>query len=349
MRAVIITSSFPYPPGEQFIETEIEFWSDTRFSEVYLLPSSSSGAVRKVPKNLLFDAALSRKPAKWLFAMRALLSGVFHREILFLYSTKKISFATVFSAWKSTATYLRSRTVLFDWLKGKGPIDLIYTYWNSEHSYAACAAKETGLVRKVISRAHGFDLYEERRSCGYMPLKRQFISSLDQIFVLSHEAEVYTNRTYGLKASRISVSPLGVFIPNSLCKSSSPQEFKIISVSFCVPVKRIDKIIKSVAKFASLNPDLTIKWTHVGDGPLKESLIEDAADLFKSSGNVDYQFLGHLSNKEVRAIYCEQEVDVFVNASESEGVPVSIMEAMSAGVPVIAPDVGGISDRKSVV
>ena len=38
------------------------------------------------------------------------------------------------------------------------------------------------------------------------------------------------------------------------------------------------------------------------------------------------------------------EIDVFVNSSESEGIPVSIMEAMSAGVPSIAPNVGGISE-----
>jgi glycosyltransferase involved in cell wall biosynthesis len=37
-------------------------------------------------------------------------------------------------------------------------------------------------------------------------------------------------------------------------------------------------------------------------------------------------------------------VDLFINSSESEGLPVSIMEAFAFSVPVIAPDVGGIRE-----
>jgi glycosyltransferase involved in cell wall biosynthesis len=46
----------------------------------------------------------------------------------------------------------------------------------------------------------------------------------------------------------------------------------------------------------------------------------------------------------VRDFYLTQPVDVFVNASTTEGVPVSIMEAMSFGVPVVATDVGGTGE-----
>lgn len=347
LKVAVITSSFPYPPGEQFIETEIEFWSNNKFEEVYLLPSTSKGLARPVPENVFVDTGLAKKTSKVKYVLHALFSGVFYREIKFLYANKKISVESVFLAWKSTAFFLRSRSLLFEWLGEKGPIDLIYTYWNTEYAYAACVAKEQGIVHTVISRAHGVDLYEERRRSGYMPLKRQFLSRLDQLYVLSLEAEVYTNITYGLERSRISVSPLGVFIPKVFCKASSSQDFKIISVSSRVPVKRVDKIIQSVARFASLNPDLNIIWTHAGDGRLKGGLMQLARDEFKELGNVTFNFLGHISNKGVRSLYCDQEVDCFVNTSESEGVPVSIMEAMIAGVPVIAPDVGGISELVS--
>ena len=54
--------------------------------------------------------------------------------------------------------------------------------------------------------------------------------------------------------------------------------------------------------------------------------------------------MGFLPNTNVKELLSQQSFDLFINASESEGVPVSIMEAMSYGIPVIAPNVGGISD-----
>ena len=51
--------------------------------------------------------------------------------------------------------------------------------------------------------------------------------------------------------------------------------------------------------------------------------------------------MGRLSNTEVIKYYAENDVSYFVNVSTTEGVPVSIMEAMSFGIPAIATDVGG--------
>jgi glycosyltransferase involved in cell wall biosynthesis len=56
---------------------------------------------------------------------------------------------------------------------------------------------------------------------------------------------------------------------------------------------------------------------------------------------VQSKFHGHLSNGQVRRFYREHYVDAFVNVSRTEGVPVSIMEAQSACIPVIATRVGG--------
>jgi glycosyltransferase involved in cell wall biosynthesis len=54
--------------------------------------------------------------------------------------------------------------------------------------------------------------------------------------------------------------------------------------------------------------------------------------------------LGFLENDEVFKFYEITPIDVLINASSSEGIPVSIMEAQSCGIPVIATDVGGSSE-----
>jgi len=54
-----------------------------------------------------------------------------------------------------------------------------------------------------------------------------------------------------------------------------------------------------------------------------------------------FEFLGYLSNEKVLDVYFQYDVDYFINLSDSEGIPVTIMEAMSIGIPVIGRDVGG--------
>ncbi len=56
------------------------------------------------------------------------------------------------------------------------------------------------------------------------------------------------------------------------------------------------------------------------------------------------RFAGEVKNRELMDFYARTPVDCFVNTSSSEGLPVSIMEACSFGIPVLATDVGGTSE-----
>ena len=55
-------------------------------------------------------------------------------------------------------------------------------------------------------------------------------------------------------------------------------------------------------------------------------------------------FHGAVPNKKVMAFYKQNVVQVFINTSQSEGLPVSIMEAQSFGIPVLATKVGGVGE-----
>lgn len=59
---------------------------------------------------------------------------------------------------------------------------------------------------------------------------------------------------------------------------------------------------------------------------------------------IDYRFYGNISNKKILEYYNNNHIDCFLMPSEYEGLPVSIMEAESAGIPIIATDVGGIQE-----
>jgi colanic acid/amylovoran biosynthesis glycosyltransferase len=83
---------------------------------------------------------------------------------------------------------------------------------------------------------------------------------------------------------------------------------------------------------------------HIGDGLLKTKLEKYSQEKLLKLENLEYNFLGFLRNKDIYNFYKNNNVDVFINVSESEGVPVSIMEAMSCHIPIIASNIGGVSD-----
>jgi glycosyltransferase involved in cell wall biosynthesis len=334
-------------PGEQFLETEIAFWEKTAFEEVVILPLLSAGPIRALPEGVSLSTALTFRRPAIIRALSALFSRYFFRESVQLMRDRKMSLKALLNALRLTAGLVECTRNLVRWLEKNPSITIVYSYWNSFSSYAACVAKRKGLVRAVVSRAHRYDAYEEIQPANYMPLKRQFVEDFDAVYVLSRELESYMVRQYALPEKTARVAPLGVLIPAGVSEPTSAGEVHMVSVAFCVPVKRIDKVILGLELFASQSPKLQIRWTHIGDGPLQHHLESLASSTLGPKDNVRFEFMGAIPNELVRRFYLEEQVDFFINTSESEGMPVSIMEAMAAGVPAIAPDVGGVSDLVS--
>ncbi|MFO0969283.1 MAG: glycosyltransferase [Gemmataceae bacterium] len=107
----------------------------------------------------------------------------------------------------------------------------------------------------------------------------------------------------------------------------------LITVCRLVPWKGVDALIRIVA--ATPKTRLLI----VGDGALRAKLEELAA----SSGVSDrVLFLGQVPGAEVRPLL--EQADVFVLNSTYEGLPHVVLEAMEAGIPVVASDAGGTSE-----
>ena len=59
---------------------------------------------------------------------------------------------------------------------------------------------------------------------------------------------------------------------------------------------------------------------------------------------ITYDLKSEILNEEVIRFYQQNHVDLFLLTSEYEGIPVAIMEAMAAGIPVMATNAGGIAE-----
>jgi glycosyltransferase involved in cell wall biosynthesis len=128
-------------------------------------------------------------------------------------------------------------------------------------------------------------------------------------------------------------------MPKLKTTASGDGVIRIVSCAFLVDVKRIDLIVRGIAELANRMSALEIEWTHFGDGPLMPEILLLTQSILPK--RVKCNLIGHVSTDVIYQWYFNQPVDVFINVSKSEGTPVSIMEAISCSIPVIATSVGG--------
>jgi glycosyltransferase involved in cell wall biosynthesis len=165
------------------------------------------------------------------------------------------------------------------------------------------------------------------------------LEGVDAVYAVSEHGKYTLQARWPRWADRIDIARLGVGDPSYETPASRDGVLRVVSCSFLVPVKRVDLLIRALAHLGRQRPDMHILWSHLGDGPLSFELRGLAARVLPA--NVEARFLGEMTHRSVLDFYRSQPVDIFVNVSASEGVPVSIMEAQSFGIPVVATAVGG--------
>lgn len=198
---------------------------------------------------------------------------------------------------------------------------------------------------RVFSRLHGFDLYHERVPGDRQPLKHQMEAGTDGLLFLGDFArQYYQERIRESRSSDVPlyVCPLGIEAPARRMPPREDGIFRVLSCSAVIPLKRVERIVDGLAAVKA--EEGRIHWTHIGGGEGLENLRKYAAERLKDKENIQYTFAGQMEHEEVVRYYETEQVDCFITTSATEGVPVSVMEAMSYGIPVIATSVGGIPE-----
>lgn len=345
MKVVVVTSSYPFGAGEEFLDAEVAVWPDDRL-ELTVVPLSTAGAARPLPDRVRLDTGLADYRTRWrkvLATALALVHVLLLREVVELVRRRAFSVDRLVSSVLVVGQTLLIRRGLKRVLGGEKDVT-IYSYWHSAGTYAGVLLKRAALARAVVSRAHGSDVYESISPARWHVLKRQLIAEVDHTWVVSASGARELIERYGAPAERVSVSRLGVVVPDRPGPLPNLGVFDVLSLSSCIPLKQLPLIAQAVAGLASAHPEARIRWSHVGDGPGLESLRELVGQLCSTRPNLTAWLPGRVEHTEVIDLLETRGFDVLVNASTSEGVPVSIMEAMSYGIPTIAPDVGGVGE-----
>lgn len=334
----LFTCEFPYGKIENFLEIEIEYLC-ARFERVVIVPiSGSEKTMRAVPTNCCV-----LKPIRH-GKRNAILNGFSFRRFPFFAGEfvrnkvwkKRSRIRSFINAMVNVNNYLHSSQIK-EILRTVNLEDIFYSYWGKVGTDLWPFVK--GKAR-LVSRFHGdWDLWG---TCDdYAPFRSQVAGVIDiAAFISSKGREYFINRW---RVDNAYVFPLGTINDGFVSSRSKDGVLRIVSCSAIYPVKRVDLIFRAL----QLIDDRKVEWTHIGGGRggiETDDVVKLRMSVSQSRPNIKITLTGAMTNAEVLEFYKNNPVDLFINVSRIEGVPVSIMEAISYDIPVVATDVGATSE-----
>jgi colanic acid/amylovoran biosynthesis glycosyltransferase len=332
---VLFSINYPYNSLEHsFLKDELNYLIQN-FSKVYVVPQEIKGTINEFSDKIVLDTSLTEALSHPSFSqkMNTIFSLSLMKEIIQIKLNK--------NKLKNAVATRLSGIVTADWLnsflKDKDSSQtILYSFWFNFTTLGFAMTKSKKRDLKIISRCHNFDLYGNEQNQFYLPYQEFVVNSLDAIFPDSQLGEAYVKEKF--PKARCLVSLMGVSPAPMDNIASSDGIFRIVSCSYVIPRKRVYLILQGLIYFAEMYPDQKIKWIHVGEGPEWLELKKAAVEV---PSNLVIEFTGNLSNEDLHVFYQKNSVDLFVNASTKEGTPVSIIEAISYGIPILATAFGG--------
>lgn len=232
-------------------------------------------------------------------------------------------------------------------LHAEQPIDLIDAHYVYPDGYAATIIGQR-LDVPVFITARGTDINLFSR----MPLIRpKIINALNRAAGIIAVSQSLKTRMIelGIPAEKIAVIRNGIdrqmFSPRDRNEARrrlglAPEDRVLLTVAALVPVKGIDRLIDAVAVLTRKEEHKhRLKLVVIGEGPDRRTLESQISNLKLQTC---VRLIGAKPQSELADWY--SAADLFCLASHREGCPNVVIEALACGLPVLATDVGGITE-----
>jgi glycosyltransferase involved in cell wall biosynthesis len=219
-----------------------------------------------------------------------------------------IKLARLFRRWRPEAVHTHDQRALF---------------------YAGPAAWMARVPMTVHTR-HGRDAHASPRQT----LMIRHLSKLVDRFVCVSQEVAELSREQGIGSSRLRTIKNGIDT-NRFRLSGPCQAGPVVTVARLSPEKDVANLVRATAIASEQSPDLRVEIA--GGGPCLEDLKQLAASLDVSDR---ITFLGEV--RDIPALLSRARM--FVLPSRSEGIPLTVLEAMACGLPIVATRVGGLPE-----
>lgn len=343
-RVILLSVGFPFGNHEPFLRGELKYHKQLTLASAFI------GDERRVKNNMPDDVNITlwhdpspffrgNRTARVLSAAKVIFTPDFWRElhsedIAPIQPHKILTLLSFISKANEIVSFVSSEIEKSDY---KNDELIFYSYWMDHLALAAVklAEKYNG---KAVTRCHGYDVYP--RDGGYVVMQRYLAKKLDRIFPIADDGKKTICSLFQFDNSivnKTTVFRLGTDDCGLNPQIPSNAVFTIVSCSNVVPLKRVDMIFDAINQIH----EFKIRWIHFGDGPCLDRL----RDKVSHSGCIhQIELMGRQSNQAVMSFYKKTPIHMLINLSTSEGIPVSMMEALSFGIPCLGTDVGGVHE-----
>ncbi len=225
-------------------------------------------------------------------------------------------------------------------------LDVLHAHYALPHTVSAFLARsaaEQDLERpppRVVTTLHGTDITIVGSDPSYAPLTQFLINASDAATAVSRSLAQQTHDTFCMEAcADCHIEVIPNFVDTEIFHPGEGNEFSTappmaVHVSNFRPVKRVPWLIEI---FAEATHGTDAHLTLVGDGP------DQAAARMRASELGIHERVLFVGERDALPQLLAP-ADVFLLASEEESFGLSALEAMACGVPVVATDVGGVSE-----
>lgn len=337
---ILFTSEFPCGHGEPFLVNEFNVLKE-KFKNIIIFPGKYSNTTilnldSHVTVENIGSYPVQANPKKLFFRNLPLVMYVISRELF--YSKKRMIFLKNIREFNSyLVNCIRISEQLNLFLKNRDNSNTVfYSFWMNDWALALSVLRFKNKIKDFVFRANGFDLYDIQTRHNYIPFRPFIFNQVRYMFAVSKKGAEYM-RELGIDKDKIKHSYFGT--PDY---GESPFHAQAVFTVFtCSDLRKI-KRVDSMADIL-MHVDFPVKWIHHGHTGDSASVLANKVKQLPSN----IQFILHERKKEysdVLQFFKENHFNLFVLLSTTEGLPVSLIEAMSFGIPLLATDVGGVSE-----
>ena len=336
-KLILFTNSFPFGLSENnFIKFEIGELCRT-FKNIEIINhkiEKKNNILNKNLKNIKLNIEFSKKinviSIILIFFFKSIFKKLFWKELIIIIFKKNF-----FRKLKMCVLEITYALILCEYLKkkkiNKDKI-IFYSLWSNYTLITFFLIKDFFPNSKFIARGLGSDLNGFIKDDDYIPYKKIKFINLDKLILLGEYQRKLLKNT-SINKNNIAIIPLGVFGQKMIQRNLKDKTIYFLSCGNFIEVKNNILMIDFLNQI-SKKTKKKIYFIIIGRGQLEKKILRN---LNLNHNNFTYTHYKYINN--FLDFIKRKKINYFLNFSSQEGMPFTVMETMSIGIPTISSDI----------